>query len=80
MRRFAIFATVLLLLVVVGSRPRAVSGQSRSICVCMASKAELLMKSVTTTSAKATTQAPSQPQVAETASPPNKYETTAAAE
>ena len=68
MRRFTIFATVLFLLVVVGSRPRAASSQSRSLCVCMASKAELLMKSITTTSAKATTQAPSQPQVAEMAS------------
>ncbi len=68
MRRFAIFITVLFLLVVVGSRPRAVSSQSRSLCVCMASKAALLMKSITTTSASTTTQAPSQPQVAETAS------------
>ncbi len=68
MRRFAIFATVLFLLVVVGSRPRAVSSQTRSLCVCMASKAELLMKSITTTSAKATTQAPALPPVAETAS------------
>jgi hypothetical protein len=69
MRRFAIFATVLFVLVVVGSRQRAAaSSQSRSLCVCMASKAELLMKSITTMSAKATTQAPSQPQVTETAS------------
>ncbi len=68
MRRFTIFATVLFLLVVVGSRPRAASSQSRSLCVCMATKAELLMKSFTTTSARTTTQAPSQPQVAEAAS------------
>jgi len=68
MRRFAIFATVLLVLVIVGSRPGTASSQKSSFCVCMASKAELLMKSITTTTATTNTQAPSQPQLAETAS------------
>jgi hypothetical protein len=68
MRRFAIFVTVLFLMVVVGSRPRAAGSQSRSVCVCMASKAELLMKSITTSSARATTQAAPQPPLTETAS------------
>jgi hypothetical protein len=68
MRRFAIFATVLLVLVVVGSRPRAVGSERKSICACMVSKAELLMRSITTTSATTTAQTPSQPQVTETAS------------
>lgn len=49
MRRFAIFASVLLVLVIVGSRPRAEGSDKRSICVCMASRAALLMKSITTT-------------------------------
>jgi hypothetical protein len=68
MRRFAIFATVLLLLVIVGSRPGTAHSQRRSLCVCMASKAALLMRSITTTPATTTAQAPSQPPATETAS------------
>lgn len=69
MRRFAIFVTVLLVLVVIaGSQPRAVVSQSESICVCMASKAALMMKSIKTMAGKTKTQAPSQPHLVETAS------------
>lgn len=68
MRRFTIFATVLLLLVVVGSRPRTVRSQERSLCACMASRAALIMKSITTTPATTTAQAPSQPPLTERAS------------
>lgn len=66
MRRFAIFATVLLALIVVGSRPRVVGSQRSSMCVCMASKAALIMKSITTT-ATATTRSSSQSHLADTA-------------
>ncbi len=68
MRRFAIFATVLFVLVVIGSRPRAVSAHSRSLCVCMASKAALLMRSISTVSDTTTAQAKPQAPVVETAS------------
>jgi hypothetical protein len=68
MRRFAIFATVLLVLVVVGSRPRANASQKHSFCVCMASRAALLMRSITGAPGTTTAQARPQPSVAETAS------------
>ena len=60
MRRFAIFATVLLLLVVVGSQPRAVGSQRHSFCACMASRAALIMKSIGGTAPTTTAQAHSQ--------------------
>jgi hypothetical protein len=59
MRRFAIFATALFVLVVIGSQPRSAGGSIRSMCVCMASKAALIMKSITGTSTNASAQAPS---------------------
>lgn len=68
MRRFAIFATALFVLVVIGSQGRTVSAHERghSICVCMASKAQLILRSLSnTTNARA--QAPSQPHLTETA-------------
>ena len=68
MRRFAIFVTVLLVLVVVGFQPRAAGSQKESVCVCVASKAALIMKSISTMTATAKTQAPSQPHLTETAS------------
>ncbi len=68
MRRFAIFVTVLLVLVIIGSQPRAVGSQSESICVCMASKAALIMKSIKTMARTTTTQAQCRPHLAQTAS------------
>jgi hypothetical protein len=67
MRRFAIFVTVLVILVAVGSRPRTVSSQSRSLCVCMASRASLIMRSITRTAATRTKRAPSQPHLVKAA-------------
>ncbi len=64
MRRFAIFVTVLAVVVAVGSQPwpgnsqpRSVS-QKRSVCVCMASKAALLMKSISAEAVSMTKQSP----------------------
>ena len=71
MRRFAIFATVLFVLVVVGSQPGTASSQSHSFCACMVSKAQLLMKSIRSTPSTTTAQAPSQAQPSETASAAN---------
>lgn len=69
MRRFAIFATVLLVLVVIGgSQPQAVASKGESICVCMASKAALMVKSIKTMAGKTKTQAPSQQYLTERAS------------
>lgn len=69
LRRFAIFATVLLILVVIaGSQPQAVASKGESVCVCMASKAALMMKSVTAMAGKTKTHAPSQQHLVETAS------------
>jgi hypothetical protein len=69
MRRFAIFVTVLLALVIIaGSQPRAVASKGESVCVCMASKAALIMKSVKTMTGMKTTQAPSRAHLVETAS------------
>jgi hypothetical protein len=68
MRRFAIFATVLFVLVVIGSQPGTASSQNHSFCACMASRAALLMRSIKSTPTTTTAQAPSQPQLSETAS------------
>jgi hypothetical protein len=50
MRRFAIFSTALLVLILIGFQPRAAGRTSHkeSVCVCMASRASLMMKSLTT--------------------------------
>jgi hypothetical protein len=65
MRRFAVFATVLLVLVVIGSQPSAAGSQRHSFCACMASRAALIMKSITTTEPTTTAQAPAQPHSAD---------------
>jgi hypothetical protein len=70
MRRFTIFVTALLVLVVVsvGSRPQAAASQKHSFCACMASRAALLMRSIGGAPGMTTAQARPQPPVAETAS------------
>jgi len=63
MRRFAIFATVLAILVVIGSQPRSVAaGSKKSFCVCVASRAQLILRSITktNTSTVASAEAPKQ--------------------
>ena len=69
LRRFAIFVTVLLVLMIIGySQPQAVASKSESVCVCMASKAALIMKSMTGMRTTQTTQAKSRAHLVETAS------------
>ncbi len=61
MRRFALFSTVLLVLVIVGSVPWKAGGLNhsvnKSVCVCLPSRAALILKSMTTVSAIRTTPA-----------------------
>jgi hypothetical protein len=68
MRRFAIFATVLFVLVIAGfSQPRGVSRQKGSFCVCVATRAQLILRSMTNSSVAAKTQAPVKAHLTETA-------------
>jgi len=57
MRRFAIFAVALATLVVIGSQPWGASAPKKSMCVCVASRAGLILRSMA--SMPAITQAPS---------------------
>ena len=65
MRRFALFAATLLVVVVVGSQPWNGKGSKRSMnsmCVCLPSRAGLIVRSMTSSvSALTRTQAPSRP-------------------
>jgi len=45
MRRLAIFAAVFLIIVAIGSTPRRGEAEAKSICVCIPSRAGLLLKS-----------------------------------
>jgi len=52
MRRFAFFSAALLVLVVIGSQPwngRALKNSSHSMCVCLPSRAGLILRSITGT-------------------------------
>jgi hypothetical protein len=44
-RRLAIFAAIFLVIVAIGAQPRRVEASSQSICVCLPSRAGLLLKS-----------------------------------
>jgi len=70
MRRFAVFAAVLFVVVVIGSQPWN-GGRSKrsvnSVCVCVASRASLIMRSMTGTLAMTKTQAHSQQKATDTA-------------
>jgi hypothetical protein len=51
MRRFALFSTALLVLVIIGSLPWKAHGSSvKSMCVCLPSRAALMLKSMTNVS------------------------------
>jgi hypothetical protein len=54
MRRFALFAAALVILVAIGSQPRSGGGARTSMCVCIPSRAAFILRS-----AIARTQAPS---------------------
>jgi hypothetical protein len=45
MRRFAIFVAIFLVIVAIGSQPRRAGATDNSICVCIPSRAGLLLKS-----------------------------------
>jgi hypothetical protein len=45
MRRFAIFVAVFLVIVAIGSQPRRGEAADKSICVCIPSRAGLILKS-----------------------------------
>jgi hypothetical protein len=45
MNRFALFVAALLIIVAIGSQPRHSSRASTSVCVCLPSRAGLLLKS-----------------------------------
>lgn len=46
MRRFAIFAAVLTVIVIMGSRPAHPGTQKGSFCVCVPTRAKLMLKSM----------------------------------
>jgi len=58
MRRFALFSAALLILIIIGSQPSKGSGLKKSMCVCLPSRAALILRSMTSVSAITTTQAP----------------------
>ncbi len=71
MRRFAIFAAVLIVIVAIGSRPshgRSTYGSGKgSFGVCLSSRAEMMLKSIVNRSRVATVRAASIRQVADKA-------------
>jgi hypothetical protein len=64
MHRFAIFAAVLIVIVGIGSQPWPINESIKSMCVCVPTRAALILKSMTSKSATAKTQAQSSRQVA----------------
>jgi hypothetical protein len=51
MRRFAFFSAALLVLVIIGSVPGKGSRLDKSMCVCLPSRAALMLRSMTNVSA-----------------------------
>jgi hypothetical protein len=45
MRRFALFVAALIIIVAIGSQPRHRGGPNKSICVCIPTRAGLILKS-----------------------------------
>jgi hypothetical protein len=56
MRRFALFSAALLVLVVIGSQPWKADAQKKSVCVCLPSRAAVILRSMTNVSLIRTTQ------------------------
>jgi hypothetical protein len=70
MRRFAIFAAVLTVIVVIGSRPAhpgTARGSGKDFCVCLPSRAGLMLKSMVNRSTVTTVHAASIQRVADEA-------------
>jgi hypothetical protein len=55
MRRFAFFSVALFVLVIIGSVPWKAGGLNKSACVCVPSRARLMLKSMTNLSVIRTT-------------------------
>jgi hypothetical protein len=55
MRRFAIFSAALLVLIIIGSLPGKGATKVKSACVCLPSRAALLVRSITNVAAVTTT-------------------------
>jgi hypothetical protein len=66
MRRFAIFAAVLIVIVAVGSRPSHRVSAKGSFCVCVASRAGLMLRSMVNRPTVTTVHAASVQRVADT--------------
>jgi hypothetical protein len=45
MSRFALFVTALIIIVAIGSQPRRDGGSNKSMCVCIPTRAKLILKS-----------------------------------
>ena len=70
MRRFAIFATVLVLVVIVGSLPwNGRASAKDSWCVCLPSRAALMVRSLTSTASITKTATPAKQSSASAAAP-----------
>ncbi len=67
MRRFAIFAAVLIVIVAIGSRPSQRGSGKGSFCVCLPSRAGLMLKSMVNRSTVTTVHAASVRRVADKA-------------
>jgi hypothetical protein len=61
MRRFALFSAALLILIVIGSQPSKAGGLKESVCVCLPTRAKLILRSMTGGSVMAKTQVPAKP-------------------
>ena len=64
MRRLALFVTALIVIVAIGSRP-AHSGSTKDFCVCLPSRAGLMLKSMVNRSTVKTVQAASIQRIAD---------------
>jgi hypothetical protein len=58
MRRFALFSAALLILIAIGSQPSKGAGLKQSMCVCLPSRAGLILRSMTSVTVIARTQVP----------------------
>jgi hypothetical protein len=58
MRRFALFSAALFVLIAIGSQPSKGVGLKKSACVCLPSRAGLILRSMTSVSVIARTQVP----------------------
>lgn len=58
MRRFVLFSAALFILVAIGSQPSKGGAPKNSVCVCLPTRARLILRSMTNVSVITRTQAP----------------------